>query len=198
LDSKIKYLLFQAIIIYCIINAGSCGIFETREPESPINTRNTFFPPTTAEIVISNLTYSIQEKNSENYVKCLSQNSFQFVPDSRSQQLYEQIFNSWGHHMERLYMNNLIAAQEGGNSSAVLFLDNQQLTQLSSDSARFQADYIFVFQHNRINIPKSSKGRMILIISEDDDALFYIRRWEDFRRNDTDFTWSEFKANFSN
>lgn len=194
-NRKIKY-IFTLIVISLFIKG--CGIFETRDPQEPQNIRSTFIPPTSADIVIDNLSYSLQEKNSDNYNKCLSSQSFQFIPDSKSQLLYEQIFNGWNTQNEKRYLDNMIASQEGGSSTSVLFLDNERLTQISSDSARFQADYIFVFQHNKANLPKSSKGRINLTIAADDDALFYIRKWEDFRQNDTDFTWSEFKANFSN
>lgn len=192
---QIKYIL--AFFLLIMLFKG-CGIFETRDPEDPQNIRSTYIPPTSADIVIDNLAFAIQEKNSNNYFKCLSTNSFKYLPDSRSQQQYPEIFSLWDKQSEKHYLDNMIASQEGGNSTAILFLDNERLTQLSSDSARYQADYIFAFQHNKANIPKSSKGRLSLILATDDDALFYIRRWEDFRQNDTDFTWSEFKANFSN
>ncbi len=193
--SKNIYLLIFAVFIALI---HGCGIFDTRDPEDPATIRSTYFPPTSAEIVIDNLEYAIQEKNSDNYSKCISNQSFKFSPDSRTLQVWGQLFDSWNQQTEKQYFDNLINLQEGGNSTAVLFLDNQSMVQINSDSAQFQADYIFVFQHNRINLPKSSRGRMNLVLATDDNALFYIRRWEDFRMNDTDFTWSEFKANFSN
>ena len=189
---------YSVLFVLLVIFYQGCGIFDTRDPQEPETIRSTFFPPTSADLVIDNLSYSIQEKNSGNYNKCLSSENFRYFPDSRSQLQYEQIFINWDILSEKNYLDNLISRQEGGNSSAVLFLDNELLTQFTSDSARFQADYIFVFQHNQANIPKSSRGRMSLILATDSDALFYIRRWEDFRQNDTDFTWSEFKANFSN
>ena len=189
---------YSVLFVLLVIFYQGCGIFDTRDPQEPETIRSTFFPPTSADLVIDNLSYSIQEKNSGNYNKCLSSENFRYFPDSRSQLQYEQIFIDWNILSEKNYLDNLISRQEGGNSSAVLFLDNELLTQFTSDSARFQADYIFVFQHNQANIPKSSRGRMSLILATDSDALFYIRRWEDFRQNDTDFTWSEFKANFSN
>lgn len=191
---KFKYLLY---FILLVLFYQGCGIFDTRDPEEPVTIRSTYFPPVSADIVIENLGYAILEKNSENYNKCFSVTNYSYVPDSRSQQQYEQIFSGWNITSEKQYLDNLINQQEGGNSSSVLFLDNERLTQLSTDSARYQADYIFVFQHNRINIPKSSKGRLNMIIASDENAFFYIRKWEDFRMNDTDFTWSEFKANFS-
>ena len=189
---------YSVLFVLLVIFYQGCGIFDTRDPQEPETIRSTFFPPTSADLVIDNLSYSIQEKNSGNYNKCLSSENFRYFPDSRSQLQYEQIFINWDILSEKNYLDNLISRQEGGNSSAVLFLDNELLTQFTSDSARYQADYIFVFQHNQANIPKSSRGRMSLILATDSDALFYIRRWEDFRQNDTDFTWSEFKANFSN
>lgn len=191
---KIKYLIYLSLLV--ILYQG-CGLFETRVPEEPVTIRSTYFPPVSADIVIGNLGYAIQEKNSENYYKCLSVENFNYIPDSRSQLIYSQIFLNWNKDSEKQYLDNLINSQAGGNSSSVLFLDNQRLTQLSTDSAQFQADYIFVFQHNRINIPKSSKGRLNMIIASDENAFYSIRKWEDFRMNDTDFTWSEFKANFS-
>ena len=192
---KLKY---SVIFLSLVLIYQGCGIFETRDPEDPETIRSTFYPPTSADLVIDNLSFAVQEKNSSNYFKCLSLSNFQYLPDSRSQQQYELIFTNWTVNSEKNYFDNLIARQEGGNSSAVLFVDNERLTQYSSDSARYQPDYIFVFQHNQGNIPKSSRGRMSLILATDSDDLYYIRRWEDFRQNDTDFTWSEFKANFSN
>ncbi len=189
---------YSVLFVLLVLFYQGCGIFDTRDPQEPESIRSTFFPPTSADLVIDNLSYSIQEKNSGNYNKCLSTENFRYFPDSRSQLQYEQIFINWNILSEKNYLDNLISRQEGGNSSAVLFLDNERLTQFSSDSAGYQADYIFVFQHNQANLPKSSRGRMSLILATDSDALFYIRRWEDFRQNDTDFTWSEFKANFSN
>jgi hypothetical protein len=191
---RIKYSL--AFAAFLLIIQG-CGIFDTREPEPPETVRSTFIPPTSADIVVDNLGFSIQEKNSENYIKCLSSMSYQYVPDSKSQLLYEQIFLNWNQPAEKFYLDNLIS-QTDQTSSSVLFLDNERFTQISSDSATLQADYIFVFQHNNTSIPKSGNGNILLTIATDENSLFYIRKWEDFRQNDTDFTWSEFKAKFSN
>ncbi len=174
----------------------SCGLFETRDPETPETIRSTYLPPTTAQTVIDNISYSIQEKNSENYSKCLSQFSYQYIPDSRSLLLYGQIFSDWNQQDEKKYLDNLILETDF-NSTSVLFPSNQRLSQITPDSAIYRADYTIVFQHRRLNLPKSAKGNLSITISTDSDDLFYIKKWEDFRQNDTDFTWSELKANFS-
>jgi len=191
-----KKSIYILAFLTVIITVKGCGIFETRDPEVPVTIRSTYFPPTSADLVIDNLTYAIEEKNSENYSKCVSDMSFQYVPDSRSAQIYE-VFASWDKSAEKRYLDNLIARTDP-NSTSQLFLSNERLRQISSDSAIFQADYIFVFQHINAGTPKSGKGNLLISLATDNDDLFYMRKWEDFRQNDTDFTWSEFKANFSN
>ncbi|MGH2575779.1 MAG: hypothetical protein ACRDFC_08795 [Ignavibacteria bacterium] len=188
--------IFYTITILLILLWG-CGIFDTRSPEEPETRRSTFIPPSTPDAVITNLTFSILEKNSNNYHKCISLLSFVFIPDAKSQILYGIIFQNWNYNSEKFYMDNLIS-QTNTNASSNLFLSNKTVRLVSSDSAVAAADYIVVFQHNRNNIPKSSVGNFRLIIQSDENNSFYITRWEDFRKNDTDFTWSELKANFSN
>lgn len=188
-----KYLFF---ITLSLLLFKGCGIFDTRDPEDPQTVRSTFIPPTTADIVLDNLTFSIQEKNSDNYNKCVSPSNYRYIPDAKSQLNFLDIFAAWNPQSEKKYLDNLITDTPTGSS--VVFFDNSQLLQITSDSAIFQSDYVLVFQHRRTNIPKSAKGKLTITIATDSDDLFYIRKWEDFRQNDTDFTWSEFKGNFSN
>lgn len=173
---------------------NGCGIFDTRDPEPPDDIRSNFTSPTTADLVIKNLEYSIAEKNSENYSKCISTENFQYIPDSRSLQNYKTIFSEWDQLSEKRYLDNVIVATP---STSLIFLTNDRLTQISPDSAVYQANYQVVFQHNQQNIPKTARGNLIFNIATDANDLYYIRRWEDFRQNDTDFTWSELKANFN-
>jgi len=174
-----------------------CGIFDTRSPQQPTNTRSTYVPPSSPGDVISNLSFSIEEKNSNNYVRNLSTSAYTYVPDSKSQSQYFQTFQNWNINSEKSYFDNILA-QMDPNASSNLFLSLLNTTLISSDSAVTTADYIVVFQHNRNNIPKSAVGNFRLIMKADQNNLFYITKWEDFRKNDTDFTWSELKANFSN
>ncbi|MGA2669415.1 MAG: hypothetical protein ABSF32_10965 [Ignavibacteria bacterium] len=193
MPGKTKYIIITLLLVL----VHGCGIFETRNPESPSNTRSTYIPPTTPDAVISNLTYSIEEKNSTNYVRNLSSVLYIYVPDSKALALYGQIFQNWNVNSEKFYFDNLVA-QTNKDASSNLFLSNVNTTLISSDSAITQAGYIIVFQHNRNNIPKSAVGNFRLTMKADENNLFSILKWEDFRKNDTDFTWSELKANFSN
>jgi hypothetical protein len=188
-----------AVIAFIILPfmAEACGIFDTRTPEDPVNVRSTYEPPTTPEAVIRNLTFSISEKNSNNYVKNFYPDNYRYVPDSKSQAQYGTIFSEWIIQSEKLYLDNLIS-QTGNGASSNLFLSNTITTIISSDSSITTSDYILVFQHNKTNIPKSSVGNLRWTMKTDANSFYYISKWEDFRKNDSDFTWSEMKANFSN
>jgi hypothetical protein len=188
--------IFFRVFVIALVLADGCGLFDTRDPEPPDNTRSTYVPPTTPQIVLDNLSFSILEKNTDNYTKCISAANYTYVPDAQSLSVWGTLFLSWNQQSEKRYFETLIAATNT-TASSVLFLDNERFTIVSSDSVLFQASYIVVFQHNRINLPKSAKGNMNLTLNTDANDLYYISRWEDFRQNDTDFTWSELKANFS-
>jgi hypothetical protein len=172
-------------------------LFDTRSPEEPVTVRSTYEPPTTPEAVMRNLTFAVLEKNSSNYIKCLSPEIFSYTPDSKAQSLYGSIFLNWNLNSEKFYYENLIA-QTNIEASSNLFLSNSQTNLITPDSALYTSDYIVVFQHNKTNIPKTSLGNMRLLLKADESNYFYIQKWEDFRKNDSDFTWSELKANFSN
>ncbi len=195
--NELKKLCLFFGIIYGLLEFTSCGIFDTRTPQPPNNIRSTYIPPTTPDAVLTNLTNSIIEKNSNNYIKNLYPVIYQYAPDSKSLARYSTIFATWNINSEKFYLDNLIA-QSDQNASSNLFLSNTIISQISSDSAVVTADYIMVFQHNKVNIPKSAVGNMKMTMRTDENSLFYITKWEDFRKNDTDFTWSEMKANFSN
>ncbi len=173
-----------------------CGLFDTREAQMPENTRSTFEPPLTADAVSRNLVNALIEKNSVNYIKCLRQD-LRYTPDSKSQQIYGEIFRNWNINSEKFYFDNLIA-QTNINASSNLFLSNTVINPITTDSSILTSDYIVVFQHNLTNIPKSALGKIILSLNADENNFYSISRWDDFRKNDTDFTWSELKANFSN
>lgn len=194
-DFKSVLIIFS--LLFILIEFNSCGIFETRNPQNPTNTRSNYVPPTTPAYVLTNLASSISDKNSANYMKCLYNGLYQYIPDSKSQAIYGVIFSNWNINSEKYYLDNLIA-QSDQNASSNLFLSGTSISQLSSDSAIASSDYIIVFQHNRANIPKSAIGNFRMTIKTDANSYFYISKWEDFRNNDSDFTWSELKANFSN
>lgn len=179
---------------------NSCGLFETRSVEPPTVIRSTFIQPTSPDIVLTNLNYAVAEKNLDNYMRCLVDTNFslrryRFFPDAFSQSSFP-VFNNWNLNNERAYFSNLISFTEPGSSSN-LFPDNIIIS-TSIDSAILDMNYILVFNHNRQNVAKETKGKLRFVMGADSRGLWSIHSWYDFVVNNNDTTWSVLKANFVN
>ncbi|CAN5416662.1 hypothetical protein BH10BAC5_BH10BAC5_19000 [soil metagenome] len=177
-----------------------CGLFDTRDVETPTGPRSNFIPPTSPSIVIDNFISAISQKDINNYSNCLSDTSnsgrrFVFIPDVQSQSNYP-VFNSWDRNKETGYFTNLVN-QTSLESPSNLFLSNVTST-LSNDSAVYNADYLFLFTHNRTNLTKTARGSLRFNIRVDGRNLWSINSWSDFKSQASDTTWSVVKANFVN
>lgn len=177
-----------------------CGLFDTRSVEPPTEIRSTFIQPTSPDLVLTNLNYAVTEKNLDNYMRCFvdtnfSLRRFRFFPDAFSQSSFP-VFNNWNLNSERAYYSNLISFTEPGSSSN-LFPDDIIIS-TSIDSAILDMSYILIFNHNRQNVAKETKGKLRFIMGTDSRGLWSIHSWYDFIDDNNDTTWSAIKANFVN
>ena len=191
---------YNLLVFIFLISLNSCGLFDTRDVQAPSQPRSTFTQPTSPDIVISNLNFAIAEKNVDNYIRCFvdsafSTKRFRFFPDAVSVASYP-VFNGWSLSNERSYYNNLVTLTNE-NSSSNLFLSNISFS-TGIDSTVVDSDYILVFDHNRQNIAKVTKGKLRFIMSPDNRSLWSIHSWFDFIETSADTTWSNLKANFVN
>jgi len=175
-------------------------LFETRDVEPPSEQRSTFTQPTSPDIVLSNITFAIAEKNLDNYMRCFTDTNFsprvfKFFPDANSQVNYP-IFLTWNLNSERIYYSNLIISTNASTTSN-LFSDNIIFNN-AIDSAIIDLDYILVYNHNRENVTKQAKGKLRFIMGTDSRSLWSIHTWYDFLDASNDTTWSVVKANFVN
>jgi hypothetical protein len=189
---KIFLLLFAFV--------SGCGLFSTRDVELPNTPRSNFIPPTTPDIVITNFTSAIFQRDINNYTSCISDSNFgganfKYIPDVISQGTYP-VFASWDKNKENSYFTNIVN-QTSEASTSNLFLSNVTST-VSTDSAVYDSDYLLIFNHNRANVARQAKGKLRFVITHDSRNLWAIKSWTDFRVNDTDTTWSIIKANFAN
>lgn len=171
----------------------SCDIFQTRDPEQPIQGTSSITPPDLPEIVLENLRNAISQDNTDNYIKSFGDTTFHFVPTTEVAAQYTGIFHDWSIDDERNYFRNLGAPQNG---TPYLTFENQQKTQISSDSVLYIMDYTLYFPHRRQGIPQLAFGKMQLEMRPDAHRLWYIATWHDYTTT-TDSTWSYLKARFS-
>ncbi len=189
------YLILIFIAIAALLN--SCAL---RDDETPTISRNTFVPPTSPDLVMVNLQFSVIEKDVNNYMSCFvdsnySTRSYSYVPDVISQIQYP-IFQNWKLSNEKTYFTSLLSLMNESATSNVFF-SNPVLNTLS-DTAVYDADYLLRADHQKTNVAKTLKGKIRLILSADSRNLWSIHKWIDFQSMNSDTTWSVLKANFSN
>ncbi|MBI5403227.1 MAG: hypothetical protein HY959_07480 [Ignavibacteriae bacterium] len=188
-------ILFLLALLY-----SGCGLFGLRDVETPTEPRSTFTPPTTPDIVLSNLTNAIIDKDINNYLQCIvdtatSTKKFVYTADIASQIQYP-VFQNWQLVNERNYFYNLLALT-GAQSTSLLFASNV-ITNTYSDSAVYDMEYLLRFDHQKTTVAKTLTGKLRFIMVMNSKNLWAISRWIDFKSVESDTTWSVLKANFSN
>lgn len=193
----------QILILLSIISTG-CDVFSTRTPEPPDSGRSGFLPPTTASIVLTNFINSIKEKNSENFIACLSDTStsninFSFVPSSEALVKFPGKFNIWNKQSELRSFNSVLASIKDNNTPNLVFskgLNEYEI--LTSDSAVFYSNYVLHIPHSKDNIPTNFEGTIQLTLNLYNQK-WSISKWVDISsmEDSLKFSWSILKASFS-
>jgi hypothetical protein len=184
------------------LGAAGCGLFQTRTPEAPTQPSDSFKPATDPDVLVENLQAAIAEKNSVNYLRCLSdpvrsKRTFLFTPSSGAAAVYASVFSAWSLDEERQYFQNLVSRTSGNvNAYSNLVLFNKAAI-VTSDSAVHTYDYTLTFDHNEPTFPTTAAGTMQLVMIPDNTNAWVICRWTDFKST-SEVTWSHFKGKFSN
>lgn len=183
------------ITIAAAMLATSCGLLQTRDPESPSDNQSSFKPAVSAEIVLENFASSVGETNADNYARSfsdttVSSRSYSFIPSAEVAAGYSSLFAQWGAEDELRYFRNI-----GKPSDAIPSLTFARQRQLatSSDSVIYNMDYVLYFPHARAGIPELFRGNMQLHLAADSRRQWSIYRWQDFKTT-SDSTWSYLKA----
>ena len=185
------------LVSYISLSVYSCAL---RDVEPPVTSRNTFVPPTSPDLVMVNLQFSVIEKDVNNYMQCFVDTSYStrrytYIPDIVSQSQYP-IFRFWNITNEKTYFASLLSLTDPAATSN-LFFSNSTLNSFG-DTAFFDADYLLHVDHQKTNVAKTLKGKIRLIIGSDSRNLWSIHRWIDIKADNADTTWSVLRANFSN
>lgn len=195
-------IIFPLIIVVLFI---SCDTFSTRTPEEPASNRSNFIPPTSHDIVIENLTNSIDELIIENYIACLCSQAnggdfeFSFEPAGDAFALYTNIFSNWSIDDEQQFFNLMISKLEP-NTSPLLNWSNSEFLQFPPDSFIFVSDYYMQMSHIIEDFSEEFSGKARLTINQNTNGEWCISRWIDLAiENDTiNTTWSILKGEFYN
>ena len=201
---NILYILFISLINILLIN--SCDIFTTRNPENPTKNNESYLPPTSPSIVISNLTNSIKEKNPDYYSLCFTDDSkpdnmqeYRFYHTSDALAKYSSIFDFWTVANEKSYFLSLIS-KTSSDIQPIFQLSNSKFEVLMPDSSLFVSDYYLKINHSILSLPKEFSGSLQFNIIRNSNGMWFVKRWVDNKLQEDTIknSWSILKAEFSN
>ncbi|MCK9425656.1 MAG: hypothetical protein M0Q21_06435 [Ignavibacteriaceae bacterium] len=186
-------------LFFLIIFFNGCDLFNTRDPEQPVQPRSNYKSAVTPEILLENFTNSLSEKNVQNYLNCFSDSSFsgkeyQFIPSAGSSSKYPVLLNGWSKKSEEQFLNNLIS--HIGKDLPITFTKNNESSSFSGDnSIAYSASYFLVVP--RIDgIPKNYEGDLQFYLIRDSREIWSIYLWRDIESSQHD-SWSELKGFYS-
>ena len=186
------------ISVLLLLTSSSCGIFQTRGPENPVQASANFTPPTEPSIVFSNMENAFRDLNALNYQKSFSDTTaggraFVFEPTSQALSKYG-VFLAWTKQSELQYFSNFeTQLSQGGVPSLVLSFTSQNV---GSDSALFEASYQLTIPHTKAGVSQGAQGHAQFYLRKDNFQNWAVWRWVDLANQAGDFTWSDFKGEF--
>ena len=176
-----------------------CSLFDTRDPENPVQSSASYDPPTTVDIVFANLVSSFRDLNSVNYARSFADSSFSgrsfiFEPTAQATSQYAGVFASWSKMSEQQYFDNF-KAQLQPSAVPVLIIARTSESP-GADSAFVEGTYQLSIPHTITGVPQSAIGRYQFYLIKDSRQYWVIWRWVDLANQPADFTWSDFKGTF--
>jgi len=175
-----------------------CDLFDSRDAEKPGTSGSKFQPATSADILIKNLMFSFQDKNTENYIACLSDTTFTgkkffFSPSSGAISQFPELAQNWELDDERLYFENAKSKLKEGEL-ITLDLYNISFTPQGNDSIFYSASYTLSLPNDDTNLPDEYQGDLSFkMIQDRQSVIWYIYNWQDIKSTSLP-SWSELKG----
>ncbi len=190
----------KVLVVIFTFTCSSCGLFDTRDPEPPSASNCFSAPQTERGVVLVNLQTAIAQKCVDTYTACFSgsttgSQAFVFVPSAEAREQYGAALSDWTPADEEAYFRNLVAKGITNGFANLLIVPLDSV--ITADSAVYNCDYTFVFEHTEQGFPVAARGNLQFTLAPDGNNIWKIYRWTDFKTTN-DITWSLFKGKFSN
>ena len=187
------------IISFGILSLSGCDIFSIRDAETPTQPRSNLPQAFERETLIDNLVISYRDKSVFDYTNCFSDSiftgkNFTFIASSEAASQYPALTQDWSLKSEEIYFKNITSASQ--DVPITLILSNSNFSQ-QGDSLIYTASYSITVHFTDPDITNNYRGDLIFYIIRDNNLIFRIYYWQDFKSGDFS-SWSELKGRFSN
>jgi len=191
-------IFISGVILCCCKNP-----FKIRSSPQPSGPRGTFYPPTTPETVIQNLSYAYNEKIIDNYLLCLS-DSFTFsAPEDSLEAIANnrpELFWNWNLSVERNVTFAIFNLYTSSSKRAVLILekDPEQPDVKGDTTAILYRNYTLYLYDFNLDEPLigTAQGISTFYLRESSYDHWNIYFWEDRPLLSGEEDWADFKAQF--
>jgi hypothetical protein len=190
----------QAVLLVVVLQLLGCGIFDTRDPETPSQSSSRYIPPTEPGIVFTNMTNAFRDLNTVNYTRSFADSStagrnYSYEPTPQARSRYASVFANWTRQSEQQFFENTKSRIPSGMAVTLEFL-SLVAQSIQADSAQYDATYRLTIPHTQTNIPREARGRALFFMITDRSRNWVIWRWVDLALSPNDFTWSDVKGEF--
>lgn len=192
---KLKKIIHSFILLFIVLVSG-CDLLSVRVAEPPEEARSNYIQATTPQLLIENLSNSLKEKNTQNYLSNLSDSlfskiSFQFVASAGASSRFPGLMENWSIKSEEQYFNNL---KNKILTEQPITLTLSEVVQNSfGDSLFYSASYFLNVPHSDAANPKQFQGELKLKLIRDQRSVWSIYYWQDLKSGELP-TWSELKG----
>lgn len=178
--------------ILSLLFATSC--LETRGVEPPISNSSDWVSPTDYEILLSNLSLAVNQRNAQNFLRCLAQDSLRFIPATVTYTGNQAIWDNWAWQDEQTWFSNCVS-NLGIPTGNYLQLTEVDLQSFSTDSIRYIGDYELVMNHTDTALTVMFRGQVELVMRVNEFNEWQIWTWKDYETH-PDSSWSRLKLSY--
>lgn len=184
------------VLIACCLFTG-CE-FMMRDSETPRRpSEDHFIPPTSPDLVFTNLENAFLFREYSIYVNCFSDSassgkSYRFAPAPVKAVVFPSY---WDVSSEEQHFQELLAACPA-DSLLLLEISNDNIAESDQgDSVSYQIDYLIKAHHTRQGIDREFRGRSYMKLIRNNRNYWVIYYWQDIPLS-AEATWSDLKAYF--
>ena len=193
----LRYHVIGILILLLLLILGCMNPFSIRDSEPPINTQSSWIPPLTPEELLENFSIAVQEKNVDNFMRCLADATqdlrvFHFDPDPEVAANYPNVFTEWSRDTEEAVMQQAFSIVPNDSVSLLSFTEDIQDV-VASDSAIFVRRYRLELHHTQDGLAAIYEGHGEFRMAPDQGGEWSIYHWIDNRVSDLP-SWSQLKA----
>jgi len=188
-------LIFTILLVILPLITG-CDLFETREAQTPDQSRSNYQTASEPITLIQNIISSFADKDVVNYKNSFemsfSNKPFQFIPSSTALSRFQNVWSAWNIDSEVQYFNNMKTLVPDELPVTLSLSLSPESFSVLGDSVKYTSEY-FLNVPQRDSDPLIFQGNLEFTMVRDSRSVWVIYFWKDNAIEDNP-SWSDLKG----